>query len=681
MIKIDAPVPSFADLDGSPLTDGVVYIGATNQNPEVNPIQVYWDAALTQPAAQPLRTLNGVICRQGTPSPVYTNSAYSITVRNKQGRLIYTFPDSTYFDGVLVGSASFSKAVSNVAALRNVAQGSASYVITAGYYTSGDGGGGTYYYDATDTTSSDNGGTIIVASDGGRWKLVYGAYVLLKQFGAKGNSNGTTGNGQDDTTYIQAALTWATTTTMRRAELWADEGIFRCTSGLTAAAGFKIRGVRPRAKGPGGTDFGGGSWLYFDHTGKGLSATDSGGYYTDVELTTIGTCRNQPAPAASWSPNPHDWDLYLYGIADIVLHDVLMLNPTKGVGVFGSPTHGPGRLELYNFRAQAFTTGIQIDTTYDVTRMDHIHFWPFWRDDSRVHAYCMANLDAIYSLRNDNPMMSNIFTIFAHAGLRIGQGANGGTSKVHLVNADFDRGAYGIWIDSTATDGCTGQYDNITHQGENGFAESKGIFVQGNNCTMQVGSFDTGYCWQNGVRIEGTGNVVTFGHAKVSNFDQQAANFPAFEALTGNYMTFATRPFVGGSGGTGGAFASTGTVVCDQWRNFTPAVSSATGAITTLGLNQGRYKLVGNTVHVEYDITITTIGTAAGDIRFTLPFGSAVYNFIGAGRETASTGKMHSVTIEASANYCFMNNYDGTFVGFSGARLVGKFEYEINTGI
>ncbi len=82
MITIESPYTQFYDLDGSPLDSGYVYIGAANQDPETNPILVYWDRALTLPALQPLRTLNGIIARNGAPATVYAATDYSMMVRN-----------------------------------------------------------------------------------------------------------------------------------------------------------------------------------------------------------------------------------------------------------------------------------------------------------------------------------------------------------------------------------------------------------------------------------------------------------------------------------------------------------------------------------------------------------------------------------------------------------------------
>lgn len=94
----------------------------------------------------------------------------------------------------------------SITGLRSQSKIGPSFCFVSGYYVSGDGGGGIYYYDPADLTSIDNGGTIIVASDGGRWKLALTGPVSVKQFGAKGDFNGTTG--ADDTAAIQACINW-----------------------------------------------------------------------------------------------------------------------------------------------------------------------------------------------------------------------------------------------------------------------------------------------------------------------------------------------------------------------------------------------------------------------------------------------------------------------------------------
>lgn len=97
MLATEAPFPQYFDLDGSPLDDGDLYFGVANQNPEIAPIVVYWDAAGLQLAAQPIKTLNGYTVRAGTPALVYADVDYSLTVKNRRGVRVYYAASSAAF--------------------------------------------------------------------------------------------------------------------------------------------------------------------------------------------------------------------------------------------------------------------------------------------------------------------------------------------------------------------------------------------------------------------------------------------------------------------------------------------------------------------------------------------------------------------------------------------------------
>lgn len=102
-LSIQPTYPIFTDIDGQPLEDGYVWIGVANLAPIVNPINVYWDAALTIAAAQPIRTRGGYPMNSGTPARLYVNSDYSIQVQNKNGSVVYSAPSATerYNGGVI----------------------------------------------------------------------------------------------------------------------------------------------------------------------------------------------------------------------------------------------------------------------------------------------------------------------------------------------------------------------------------------------------------------------------------------------------------------------------------------------------------------------------------------------------------------------------------------------------
>lgn len=89
-IEVQPPYPAFAGADGQPLENGYIWIGVVNLSPQTNPINVYWDAAQTIAAPQPIRTLNGYPSRNGTPARFYVASDYSIQVLDSKGSVVYT---------------------------------------------------------------------------------------------------------------------------------------------------------------------------------------------------------------------------------------------------------------------------------------------------------------------------------------------------------------------------------------------------------------------------------------------------------------------------------------------------------------------------------------------------------------------------------------------------------------
>ena len=181
-LSIQVPFPVFQDRDGQPLDNGYVWLGEANLNPQTNPVIVYFDAALTIIAAQPLRTINGYISRAGTPAQVYVDGVnFSILVQDSKGTMVYNFPDGS---GI---SPNASGVVYDPAGT-----GAVSTTVQAKLRES----------------------------------------VSVKDFGAVGD--GVT----DDTAFIQAAID----ATKNSSILFFPSGIYLCSSGLTLYKGSKIEG-------------------------------------------------------------------------------------------------------------------------------------------------------------------------------------------------------------------------------------------------------------------------------------------------------------------------------------------------------------------------------------------------------------------------------------------------------
>ena len=109
-LSIQPTYPIFTDADGQPLEDGYIWIGTAGLPPIGNAINVYWDAAQTLAAAQPIRTQGGYPVNSGTPARLYVNSDYSIRVMNRNGSVVYSAPTATErYNTVVISAIDASK--------------------------------------------------------------------------------------------------------------------------------------------------------------------------------------------------------------------------------------------------------------------------------------------------------------------------------------------------------------------------------------------------------------------------------------------------------------------------------------------------------------------------------------------------------------------------------------------
>lgn len=108
MTEIVTPFAQFFGTDGKPLANGIIYIGTAYLDAQSNPIPVFWDDALTIPAAQPIRTLNGYAVRNGSPARIFCNAGnFSMTVQTKTGRTVWSVQDATSKSRELVSVKDF----------------------------------------------------------------------------------------------------------------------------------------------------------------------------------------------------------------------------------------------------------------------------------------------------------------------------------------------------------------------------------------------------------------------------------------------------------------------------------------------------------------------------------------------------------------------------------------------
>lgn len=123
---VNPPFPTFRDIDGSPLNAGYVYIGSPHTNPETNPIAVYWDSDSAVPAAQPIRTINGFLSRNGCVTNLFTAEDFSITVRDKKGVIVFTAPTNEQNSALITyATAAAARVTADLADTSDVTKGDA----------------------------------------------------------------------------------------------------------------------------------------------------------------------------------------------------------------------------------------------------------------------------------------------------------------------------------------------------------------------------------------------------------------------------------------------------------------------------------------------------------------------------------------------------------------------------
>lgn len=93
MQRLTNPIPLFLDGRGNLLDAGYIYVGVAYGDPELSPVSLFTDAALTQPIEQPLRTLGGAIVKNANRVLIYYADAdVSVRVRDVNSQLVDYVP-------------------------------------------------------------------------------------------------------------------------------------------------------------------------------------------------------------------------------------------------------------------------------------------------------------------------------------------------------------------------------------------------------------------------------------------------------------------------------------------------------------------------------------------------------------------------------------------------------------
>lgn len=208
-----------------------------------------------------------------------------------------------------------------------------------------------------------------------------------------------------------------------------------------------------------------GTWLdftagAFGSTGGTNPITISGVAAAGSIIERLGVSQTVALPAVGdtiWTPPSTPFLLQAENVnGGVEFRDIMCRGVDKCIGA-----HVSGRTSFRDIRGQAWRVLVKIDKSYDASRLDEIHAWPYYSTDNRVLAFQQANAAVVLSQRSDTPLFGRVFAFGVNAGLAFDASANegslaGGTTTgatVDSLSCDFVRhcllgtpGAYGVQV-------------------------------------------------------------------------------------------------------------------------------------------------------------------------------------------------------------------------------------------
>ena len=181
-----APYTAIADIDGSPLDAGFLFFGEYGKDPELFPVEIFWDSDFTVPAAQPIRTRNGYPVRNGSPTKVYLKTAqHSIAIKNRNGAFILVdFNNKGWSADFVVDSSGQNQQQINdvtiqiapsLEGVKNIrVRGDGQIIYMKSWHLGRKTGGHKWIFDSS-STASENDVTVVASRNRstGRWLAIF----------------------------------------------------------------------------------------------------------------------------------------------------------------------------------------------------------------------------------------------------------------------------------------------------------------------------------------------------------------------------------------------------------------------------------------------------------------------------------------------------------------------------
>ena len=447
-----------------------------------------------------------------------------------------------------------------------------------------------------------------------------------------------------------------------------------------------------------------------------FSSGEEGPYLHD-----IGIKFTQPDTTVRGSLIAYPPAIYAQGQPRFTLSNLLITNAMTGIDMRGNA--GGAFLDLIEI--SSYTTAVSIDGSLDSIRINRLHHYPFGMTANQQTIFIDANNIGLKCGRADDFKISE--SLFIGGGKQAWFFKSGTSVFGSIVNTDFDAYGtlqfdYGRLALTSCYLGAAGATNVLKQIG--GTLEMTDCDIGADPATVTLfpitgGATDNIETNMSACRFHANGDVKVIdastsgAYIYVSligcDFDMPTGTTPANSVVnmqTGTRLTAIGNRMTDKGAGAGtwltiaqdnlhqiignspvgwlqsiprpyaltSEFANGG---ADAWYSgFTPAVASTGGAITTSSATM-RYKQIGKTMLVNFNISITTNGTGSGSITLTVPSNAVAYA-VGAARDYSVGGKTISVTLPTASSTMTLVNYDNTYPGANGSTISGNITYEIN---
>lgn len=351
------PFTQFNDLNSRPLDNGKVYVGQANLDPKDNPIDLFWDQAMTIAAVQPIPTLGGILFNDNAPGMIYADvDDFSVRVLDKKGRQIFFVPSMRQANLLNIGKGipdsfisvqqPFSGAVTRTQDDKNREN------ITAKDF-GGDADGN--YYPVSDWYTPGN--------------VRYRGYANLAAVQVD-YPHVVSGTESTDWAALQAALNTGKSITL-------NAGTWFINRRMVMPSGARLIGVSRHLSiiKCNNTTGNANANISLSETGVLKTSGEPGGYVQGISFEFVQPSTNVRANAIQYP-----WAIDATGSARLYIDDIRISAAWNGINLTGNA----GGSYLGFLEIGALNKGMWINGSFDFVHGTHWHFWVFGLTEANI---------------------------------------------------------------------------------------------------------------------------------------------------------------------------------------------------------------------------------------------------------------------------------------------------------